>query len=148
MEIIDKVKSSLPEGLVDRIELEGCEIVIYTKDKLFFLDATAANSTTVSKSVGDSLGLKVFRVTYFIKSGQSNDAAETLSLESRLLEIALNIRESDSPAIVKCDMTQPLLKAFKKVNGEMRQWGVNFTYIGKLIANDRTGGISDDKAFR
>ena len=40
MEIIDKVKSSLPEGLVDRIELEGCEIVIYTKDKLFFLDAS------------------------------------------------------------------------------------------------------------
>ena len=40
MEIIDKVKGSLPEGLVDRIELEGCEIVIYTRDKLFFLDAS------------------------------------------------------------------------------------------------------------
>jgi hypothetical protein len=40
MEIIEKVKSSLPEGLVDRVELEGCEIVIYTKDKLFFLDAS------------------------------------------------------------------------------------------------------------
>ncbi|MEM5793233.1 MAG: beta-CASP ribonuclease aCPSF1 [Candidatus Aenigmatarchaeota archaeon] len=40
MEIIEKVKSSLPEGLVDKVDLEGCEIVIYTKDKLFFLEAS------------------------------------------------------------------------------------------------------------
>jgi len=49
MEIIDKVKSSLPEGLVDRIELEGCEIVIYTKDKLFFLDASEQVRDVVSQ---------------------------------------------------------------------------------------------------
>jgi len=39
MEIIENVKDNLPEGVVDRVELEGCEIVVYTKDKLFFLDA-------------------------------------------------------------------------------------------------------------
>ena len=40
MEILERVKESLPKGVVDRIELEGCEIVVYTKDKVFFLDAT------------------------------------------------------------------------------------------------------------
>ncbi|MDI6826134.1 MAG: beta-CASP ribonuclease aCPSF1 [Candidatus Aenigmarchaeota archaeon] len=40
MEILEKVKSSLPKEVVDRIELEGCEIVVYTKDKFFFLDAS------------------------------------------------------------------------------------------------------------
>jgi len=49
MEIIDKVKNSLPEGLVDRIELEGCEIIVYTKDKLFFLDASDQVRDVVSQ---------------------------------------------------------------------------------------------------
>ncbi|PIV68183.1 MAG: hypothetical protein COS07_04940, partial [Candidatus Aenigmarchaeota archaeon CG01_land_8_20_14_3_00_37_9] len=49
MEIIEKVKSSLPEGLVNRIELEGCEIIIYTKDKLFFLDASEQVRDVVSE---------------------------------------------------------------------------------------------------
>jgi len=40
MEILKKVKSSLSKDVVDRVELEGCEIVVYTKDKLFFLDAS------------------------------------------------------------------------------------------------------------
>ncbi len=40
MEILKKVKSILPKDVVDRIELEGCEIVVYTKDKFFFLDAS------------------------------------------------------------------------------------------------------------
>jgi len=40
MEILEKVKSILPKDVVDRVELEGCEIVIYTKDKFFFLDAS------------------------------------------------------------------------------------------------------------
>ena len=39
MEILEKVKSSFPKDVVDRVELEGCEIVVYTKDKVFFLDA-------------------------------------------------------------------------------------------------------------
>jgi len=49
MEIIEKVKSSLPESLVNRIELEGCEIIIYTKDKLFFLDASEQVRDVVSE---------------------------------------------------------------------------------------------------
>ncbi len=40
MEILDKVKSNLPKDVIDRVELEGCEIVVYTKDKVFFLDAS------------------------------------------------------------------------------------------------------------
>jgi len=40
MEILKKVKSILPKDVVDRVSLEGCEIVIYTKDKFFFLDAS------------------------------------------------------------------------------------------------------------
>ena len=39
MKILEKVKSLLPKDVIDRIELEGCEIVVYTKDKFFFLDA-------------------------------------------------------------------------------------------------------------
>jgi KH/beta-lactamase-domain protein len=40
MEILKRVKEILPKDVVDRVELEGCEIVIYTKDKFFFLDAS------------------------------------------------------------------------------------------------------------
>lgn len=40
LEILEKVKSSLPEGVVDRIDLEGCEIIVYTKDKIFFSESS------------------------------------------------------------------------------------------------------------
>ncbi|HDJ96659.1 MAG TPA: beta-CASP ribonuclease aCPSF1 [Candidatus Aenigmarchaeota archaeon] len=36
MEILKIVKSRLPKGVVEKIELEGCEIIVYTKDKDFF----------------------------------------------------------------------------------------------------------------
>ncbi len=36
MEILEKVKSLLPEKVVSRIELEGSEIIVYTKDREFF----------------------------------------------------------------------------------------------------------------
>ncbi len=36
MEILDKVKSSLPKHAISRVELEGSEIIVYTKDKEFF----------------------------------------------------------------------------------------------------------------
>jgi len=36
MEILEAVKSRLSKDVVDRIELEGCEIIVYTKDKNFF----------------------------------------------------------------------------------------------------------------
>ena len=49
MEILDKVKSSLPKEVVDRVELEGCEIVVYTKDKFFFLDAPEQVKETVQE---------------------------------------------------------------------------------------------------
>ncbi len=49
MEILKKVKSLLPTEVVDRINLEGCEIVIYTKDKLFFLDASEQVKDIVSQ---------------------------------------------------------------------------------------------------
>ena len=39
MEILERVKSLLPEKAISRIELEGCEIVVYTRDKDFFLNA-------------------------------------------------------------------------------------------------------------
>lgn len=37
MEILEKVENLLPKGVVSRIELEGCEIIVYTKNKEFFL---------------------------------------------------------------------------------------------------------------
>jgi len=37
MEILEKVKSLLPVDVVSRIELEGSEIIVYTKDRNFFL---------------------------------------------------------------------------------------------------------------
>ncbi len=49
MEILEKVKSSLPKEVVDRVELEGCEIVVYTKDKFFFLDAAEQVKETVQE---------------------------------------------------------------------------------------------------
>lgn len=36
MEILDKVKSSLPKTAISRVELEGSEIIVYTKSKDFF----------------------------------------------------------------------------------------------------------------
>jgi KH/beta-lactamase-domain protein len=36
MEILDKVKSSLPKEAISRVELEGSEIIVYTKNKDFF----------------------------------------------------------------------------------------------------------------
>jgi KH/beta-lactamase-domain protein len=36
MEILDKVKSSLPKQAISRVELEGSEIIVYTKNKDFF----------------------------------------------------------------------------------------------------------------
>jgi len=36
MEILEKVKNLLPSGVVSRIELEGSEIIVYTKDREFF----------------------------------------------------------------------------------------------------------------
>lgn len=49
MEILEKVKSSLPKDVVDRVELEGCEIIVYTKDKFFFLDASEQVKSTVQE---------------------------------------------------------------------------------------------------
>jgi len=37
MEILEKVKSSLPSSVISRVELEGSEIIVYTKDRDFFL---------------------------------------------------------------------------------------------------------------
>ncbi len=37
MEILDKVKSLLPAEAISRVELEGSELIVYTKDKNFFL---------------------------------------------------------------------------------------------------------------
>ncbi len=49
MEIIEKVKDSFPKDVIDRVELEGCEIVVYTKDKIFFLDANEQVKELVSE---------------------------------------------------------------------------------------------------
>lgn len=37
MEILEKVKASLPTEAISRIELEGSEIIVYTKDRDFFV---------------------------------------------------------------------------------------------------------------
>jgi KH/beta-lactamase-domain protein len=38
MEILEKVKSILPKEAISKIELEGSEIIVYTKDKNFFVE--------------------------------------------------------------------------------------------------------------
>lgn len=38
MEILERVKSLLPSEVISKIELEGSEIIVYTKDKEFFLE--------------------------------------------------------------------------------------------------------------
>src|SRR2546425_12754431 len=38
MEILDKVKSFLPKDTISKMELEGSEIIVYVKDKKFFLE--------------------------------------------------------------------------------------------------------------
>ncbi len=38
MEILEKVKSILPKEAISRIELEGSEIIVYTKDRDFFVE--------------------------------------------------------------------------------------------------------------
>ncbi|MBI2084886.1 MAG: beta-CASP ribonuclease aCPSF1 [Candidatus Aenigmarchaeota archaeon] len=48
MEILEKVKSLLPEKSVTRIELEGSEIIVYTKDREFF----KSHESTVRQVVG------------------------------------------------------------------------------------------------
>ena len=49
MEILKKVKSLLPSEVVSRIELEGSEIIVYTKDSEFF----KKHEETVRKVVGE-----------------------------------------------------------------------------------------------
>ncbi|MBI2543068.1 MAG: beta-CASP ribonuclease aCPSF1 [Candidatus Aenigmarchaeota archaeon] len=48
MEILDKVKSLLPEDVISRIELEGSELIVYTKDRAFFKD----HEETIREVVG------------------------------------------------------------------------------------------------
>ena len=47
MEILDKVKELLPPSVITRVELEGSEIIAYTKDRKFFQD----HETDVKKVV-------------------------------------------------------------------------------------------------
>jgi hypothetical protein len=49
MKILEEVKSRLEPNVVDRIELEGCEIVVYTKDKKFF----SQNEQIIKKIVNE-----------------------------------------------------------------------------------------------
>jgi hypothetical protein len=48
MEILEKVKSLLPKEAISRVELEGSEIIVYTKDREFF----RAHEETVREIVG------------------------------------------------------------------------------------------------
>ncbi|MEM7818712.1 MAG: KH domain-containing protein, partial [Candidatus Aenigmatarchaeota archaeon] len=38
MEILEKVKNILPKEAISKVELEGSEIIVYTKDKDFFVE--------------------------------------------------------------------------------------------------------------
>ena len=49
MEILEKVENSLPKEVVSRIELEGSEVIVYTKDKEFF----RTNEETVRQIVSE-----------------------------------------------------------------------------------------------
>jgi KH/beta-lactamase-domain protein len=49
MEILKKVESSLPKEVVSRIELEGSEIIVYTKDREFFKN----NEETIKQLVNE-----------------------------------------------------------------------------------------------
>ncbi|MEM5790912.1 MAG: beta-CASP ribonuclease aCPSF1 [Candidatus Aenigmatarchaeota archaeon] len=49
MEILEKVKSRLPSEVVSKIELEGSEIIVYTKSKEFFLSCEEEIKNIVSE---------------------------------------------------------------------------------------------------
>jgi len=49
MEILDKVKDLLPAKVISRIELEGSEIIVYTKDREFFVTHEEAVKKIVSE---------------------------------------------------------------------------------------------------
>ncbi len=49
MEILEKVKSLLPKETVSRVELEGSEIIVYTKNRDFFRDHETAVKEVVSQ---------------------------------------------------------------------------------------------------
>ena len=49
MEILEKVKANLPSDVISRTELEGSEIIVYTKDREFF----KAHEDTVRAAVSE-----------------------------------------------------------------------------------------------
>jgi hypothetical protein len=49
MEILEKIKSNLPAQAISRIELEGSEVIAYTKDREFFLTCEDEVKRTVSE---------------------------------------------------------------------------------------------------
>jgi len=49
MEILEKVKSALPENSISKIELEGSEIIVYTKDIDFFREHETAVRAAVEQ---------------------------------------------------------------------------------------------------
>lgn len=49
VEILEKVKNSLPKGVISRAELEGSEIIAYTKDRDFFRGYDEAVRSAVSE---------------------------------------------------------------------------------------------------
>ena len=48
-DLFEKVKNSLPNLDISDIRFEGCEIVLYTKDKKFFTSDTAEIKELVSR---------------------------------------------------------------------------------------------------
>jgi hypothetical protein len=69
MEILKKVENSLPKEVVSRVELEGSEIIVYTKDREFF----KTNEETIRQIVN---GLKK-RIEVRLESNLCIDQEET-----------------------------------------------------------------------
>jgi len=76
MEILKKVESSLPKEAVSRVELEGSEIIVYTKDREFF----KTNEETVRQIVNELKKRIEVRL-------ESNICSEEKATEEKIKEI-------------------------------------------------------------
>ncbi len=85
MEILDKVKSLLPSEAISRAELEGSEIIVYTKDKEFF--------RTHEEKVREVVGEIKKRIEVRPEGNLSNDQEATKEMIRKMVPEDAKIRD-------------------------------------------------------
>src|SRR4030042_5483624 len=85
MEILEKVKSLLPAKAVSRAELEGSEIIVYTKDKNFF--------QSFEETIRDTVEQVKKRIEIRPEKSLCSDEEETKKKIMEIVPEAANIRK-------------------------------------------------------